>query len=598
MNISRFSPSSRFVLVVCALYGTFALGCVLDDGGNNSGGNNSGGGGNNGGGNNGGGNNGGNNADCVSVVNDDVDFTDDVELCAEVTVERSIRLSNNATLTIKPGTTMTVCADCLIEVGAFGDAATLLAEGTAEEPITIRGVTEEAGFWEALYIRDNATSNSKLSHVVIADAGGNDADAALTLEKGIKLNDLTIEDSDASGFIASEFDDEASNITVRNVADFAGILTGGDAVTFLPLEGSYSEGVSEGAIRVDLATLSDVDVVFSDPGVPYVIAQNIRMSEGGNVTVNAGVTLKMGVDTYIEAGAFGDAAALVVAGTSEAPVVFEGAVAEAGFWDGIYVRDSATSATSFEHMVLRHGGGQDNACLNLDTDVDVKNVTIEACETAGFTVGDVGFGEDSEALTVTGVEGPAGTASWSGALTIPRGGSFTGNDDDEIRVTAPGNGAASGNLPLLDVPYLALANWRITSDASITIDPGVEIKFGPDNYIEVGAFGSAATFVAVGASNERIVFTGADASAGTWAGIYLRNSVTSNTRLDFIEVNYGGTDSDANLTVDADVEVTNSIFSNSAGYGIIVGESAGTNDYAATNTFTNNALGEIDDRRN
>jgi hypothetical protein len=587
MNTSRasFSPTTRFVLTVGAIYGALSLGCVLDD--NPDGDNNNPGGG-------GGGDN--NNPTCVGVVDGSTDFTEDVELCEDVTVNGNIRLSNNASLTIKPGTTLTMCADCYIEVGAFSQAATILAEGTAEAPITIKGATEEAGFWDAIYIQENTTSNSTLTHVVIQDGGGNGADAALEVFKDITLDNVTIRDSDSSGFLATGLSDDSTALVVEGVAGWAGVLRGADAVTNLPLDGTYTEGIGEGAFRVELDGVSGEDVVFSDAGLPYFVQRNIRVSDGGSVTVGEGVTLQMNVDTYIEVGAFGQAASFNVEGTSAAPVVIEGAAQEPGFWDGIYVNDSTTSASAFDHLTIRHGGGGTGPCLTLDKDIDVKNTTIEACETAGFSVSDAGFGDGSEVLTVTGVEGPAGLASWPGALTIPKGGAFTGNDDDEIRVNREGN--SSGNLPALGVPYVATANWRLSDGAEVTIDPGVEIQFGPDAYIEIGAFGQAATFVAAGAQNEPIIFTGADASAGTWQGIFVNDSASTASRFDFVQVSFGGDAGGANLEMDADVEVTNSVFSDSLGYGIIVGATAGSRDYAATNTFSNNAAGDIDDRRN
>ncbi len=594
MNISQASMSSttRFVLTMGAIYGALSLGCVLDD-------NNEPGEDNNPTTNNPTTNNPTTNnptgGDCNQVLDASFEFGSDTTVCGNVTVTSNVRLQDSESLTILPGTTVTMCVDCYIEVGAFGNAATLRAVGTAEKPIVFKGSTEEAGFWDGIYFKGNATSNSTLEYVTIKDAGSDEA--ALYVDRAIALKHITIKDSASSGLEAIELDEDSIDLNVESVEKWAAVLTGAEAVTNLPVDGDLTRNIGEGSIRVDAANADGKVLRFKDAGIPYFIGTNIRLVADETMVVEAGVTLEMGVDMYIEIGAFGNAATLNVEGTSANPVVIEGATAEAGFWDGLYVKPTATGASSIDYLTVRHGGGSDSACVNIERDITIKNLSIEVCETAGFEVGDAGFGSGSEAISVSGVEGSSGIASWNGALTIPKGGDFTGNESDEIAISG-GSADTNGTLPSLGVPYVSNSHWRLTNDASITVEPGVEIAFGPDKYIEVGAFGNASTFVAVGSALEPIIFTGTDPSAGSWGGVYLNANVTSSTKLDYVQISYGGTASESNLEIRGVGEVTNCVLSNSAGYGIIIETSSTiTADLSASNTFSGNAEGDINDKR-
>lgn len=85
-------------------------------------------------------------------------------------VMHPVRVDNGAKLTIDPGVEMRVRDGFTLAVGEL-DGGTLRMEGLAERPITLVGVNDRRGTWDAIRLHAKSTGNL-LQHVQLRNAGG------------------------------------------------------------------------------------------------------------------------------------------------------------------------------------------------------------------------------------------------------------------------------------------------------------------------------------------------------------------------------------------------------------------------------------------
>lgn len=117
-------------------------------------------------------------------------------------------------------------------------------------------------------------------------------------------------------------------------------------------------------------------------------------------------------------------------------------------------------------------------------------------------------------------------------------------------------------------PYEAMFIVTVVSDVTLTIEPGVEVRFAPNTRLSVNG-----TLHAMGEAGNEILFTGLTQTPGSWQGIWITaaSGIRSlDNRLRYIIVEYGGAgiSNPANLyTADADIIVRHGIFRNGGGNG-------------------------------
>jgi hypothetical protein len=90
-----------------------------------------------------------------------------------IEIEGSVAVDEGATLTIGPGAQIRVHDGFSLGVGEFA-AATLRIAGTAERPVTIAGLTDRRGTWDAIRLYERARGNV-FEHVNLRNAGGEGA---------------------------------------------------------------------------------------------------------------------------------------------------------------------------------------------------------------------------------------------------------------------------------------------------------------------------------------------------------------------------------------------------------------------------------------
>jgi hypothetical protein len=176
---------------------------------------------------------------------------------------------------------------------------------------------------------------------------------------------------------------------------------------------------------------------------------------------------------------------------------------------------------------------------------------------------------------------------------LPEGGSFTGNDEDEIRVEPAGTELLTGTIPNLGVPYHFVEDLQLIDASDVTIAPGTECIMAGGIQLEVGWNGNEASLHAVGTAEDPIVFSGEQDTAGYWAGIVFTPSATADSELDYVTIANAGAAGSAALRLRREgISVTNTTIRSSAGAGIQKSDTD-TTDYTPTNTFTDVAQGNV-----
>ena len=155
------------------------------------------------------------------------------------------------------------------------------------------------------------------------------------------------------------------------------------------------------------------------------------------------------------------------------------------------------------------------------------------------------------------------------------------------------SGAITTDTTLSASCYNVESSISVSDGATLTIDPGVVIRFGSGHEMTVWDDGRLS---AVGTATEPIVLRGMEAMRGYWGGLRFYHSNSTQNRLEYVAIAHGGGYWDANLVLDgasaapARVSVTNCTLTDSETYGFYFNENAAVGDFGG-NIVTNNTLG-------
>ncbi|MEX1347818.1 MAG: right-handed parallel beta-helix repeat-containing protein, partial [Desulfobacterales bacterium] len=328
-------------------------------------------------------------------------------------------------------------------------------------------------------------------------------------------------------------------------------------------------------------TVASLDYSYhSDPD-----SVRLTIEPGVQIRFNPGTGLIVGIGFHSIAGYYG---ALSVQGTAESPVAFtSNAESPApGDWKGIYFRNEThDAATLLEHCVVEYGGHTQNANIYFaNANPVINNSTIRFSSSDGIYLSNSSPAIDNNTITNNSNYGISGNIYSAGFITDNTlsdngqaainihpsaagrvsGNSGSGNGQDLIRVYG-GELRANSTWVKQELPFgitgdITVSSWDFSDHSNpcsvtLTIEPGVQIRFNPGTGLIVGiTFHSNAGYYgalsAQGTADSPIIFTSNAASPapGDWKGIYFRNEThDSATLLEHCIVEYGGHTNNANL---------------------------------------------------
>ncbi|MBN1425167.1 right-handed parallel beta-helix repeat-containing protein, partial [Candidatus Fermentibacteria bacterium] len=169
-----------------------------------------------------------------------------------------------------------------------------------------------------------------------------------------------------------------------------------------------------------------------------------------------------------------------------------------------------TASPTVSDCTISDNVGHGIQCLDTTSDPMVTDCTIQ--DNGGWAV--VTFGGNVK--------------DYTGAMTI------TGNNPDAILVGA--DNTVTGTWPNHGVPYVINGNQSVGNGATLTIEPGCEVRFNGNYELRVDG-----VLIAAGDPSNRITFTSNQPTPapGDWNQLYFVGP-DAGTVLDYCDISYGG----------------------------------------------------------
>jgi len=344
------------------------------------------------------------------------------------------------------------------------------------------------------------------------------------------------------------------------------------------------------------------DTTLSHPC--YEVTGLVEVTDGATLTIEPGVTLEFGEEVQMTVSN----GSLVAVGTADEPITFTGMESTRGYWGGLRFSNSSSTSNALHYVTIEYGGGYWDANLVVTSGatsackVAVSDCTLRESGMYGFLI----EGYDTTVSTfanntITGNAMGAGKIDAEFVGDLDDSSTYTGNDEDIVWIFA-GTVETDQTWPAIDVPYYVDTTIGLYITADLAISPGATLKFeDKDERVYVAPAGS---LYAVGTAANPITLTGATLTAGSWGGVRYDGTQSASNRLEYVKILYGGGYYYGNLDLAAssqhrlEITVGDCTFSHSSKWGVSIVQQyvTVTGDIAADNTFSDNALGDVDYR--
>jgi hypothetical protein len=549
----------------------FSLACTSDDDTNNG---------------NNGSNNGSNNGGNGSNITVSGTIEGETTWKGTVTLKGSVEVTGG-TLTIEPGTTIIMCATCTLDIGWNNSATALVAQGTADKPITIKGATAGKGFWGKVLVGSSVASTG-MSHVIIDGAGNGEALASLEVSSSIGLTDVVVRNGAAAGVMLYKVK-AGGTIAVEQVDGHVGIISD-QSVQNMPA--FTSTGAGKNSIYIKGNDWSADEIVLKDQGIPYYINDDVDQTNG-SVIIEAGTKFEMAAGSSLEFGWNSSATSVQMNGTAEKPISFEGVVDEAGSWDGITIGSKVNSNSKLSHVELTHGGSDDYGALYVGSKVLLEDVTLRKSLSYGLDVSSEGLKAGSARVSAHDTKGYPVRINGGALLDMPADGTFTNNTESYVLVQGNEFNGQQGTLRALEIPYYLSETLQLDKGANWTIEAGSKLVFGPDKFLEVGWNSDVATLKVEGSEGKPVTFESKDGSDTLWGGIHIEGQVTSDSAIRYATIRHTGAEGTPAIRLKKKISIEKSVIEGTKGNGIELLGSTQDDETYLNDLSSNNSFSDI-----
>ena len=509
----------------------------------------------------------------------------------------SVTVNQGITLTIQPGVTVKACNTCVLDIWG-----TLSAVGTSASPIafTSSSASPTPGIWAGIHFAWTSASN-QMTWATVTWGGGANGGAISIDSVTPQLSNVTVTSSGAAGIYVTgsgtgptgpTIDSSAISSSATYGINLVNAATAAITNTTLSNNGSYAIGAdvntnvngltsitatgngggTKNGIEQRGGNLTGTRTMHTSGGVlAWFVTGNLTVYSG-TLTIDSGVTVKFssGVELWV-------GAQLTAIGTSASPITFTSANASPapGAWADIHFAYNSSTSSRISYANISYGGAANGGSVTIDSITpQLDHLTISSSSTAGIYVTGGGTGPtiDSSTITGSGTYGINLTNAATAIITntaLNSNGSYAIGADVNTNVngltsmTAASNGGGAkngieqrgGNLTGGRTFHTSggVLAWFVTGNltvysSTLTIDPGVTVKFSPGVELWVGS-----QLIANGTSASPITFTSASATpaAGDWADIHFAWNSSPSSRLSYATVSYGGSANGGAVTVDS-----------------------------------------------
>ncbi|MEZ0606950.1 PKD domain-containing protein [Fibrella sp. WM1] len=342
-----------------------------------------------------------------------------------------------------------------------------------------------------------------------------------------------------------------------------------------------------------------------NPDLPdYIVTKSIDVTN--ELTINPGVVIAFERDVRMNVN---DGGGLLIAkGTAQQRIKLVGVQKTKGYWVGIALY-SGSNANSLEYVDVMHAGSRPlysttKAALYMSggskAQIALKNTQFAQNDGYGVYVYEGGILREFQENAFSGQTEAGILLDAANVAKLDYASTFKGNNGRDVVEITPS--AITGAQEVVWPGFADKAAYRLTGDLSVNagfkLNPGVTLEMNRDATILVNTSGYLS---AKGTDTEKVIFTGANRTAGYWRGIICYSANNKNA-LDNAEVSHAGSiaivsGKKANVAIygtRAAMSITKTRISNSGGYGVFVSYGASANtDLNTANTFTSNASDNV-----
>jgi hypothetical protein len=297
-----------------------------------------------------------------------------------------------------------------------------------------------------------------------------------------------------------------------------------------------------------------VDAAITDAqtwsGTVYVAGEVTAASEA-LLTIEPGTQVIMAQDARLDFATNANAT-LDASGTLAKPVKFCGEVKRAGSWAGLALGATAEAASRLENVVISDAGKAEEAALTLEGAAMLHAVAV--MNAAGDGIHAVDFAENSAEVSVRGSAGASVVLTADDALAhFPSEVTLSGNGDDRVRLRFD---ELSLDATLsTDVAYVQEGSLAVKGGAVLTMEAGVEYDMDSDASLEIGVGGEQATAFFLGTENAKVTISGSNETSGSWQGIVIGDTASSESFLANVEIRHAGGGEHAALEIDSAITI-------------------------------------------
>jgi hypothetical protein len=281
----------------------------------------------------------------------------------------------------------------------------------------------------------------------------------------------------------------------------------------------------------------NIDTTWTITNSPYVVcASQATVLAGVKLTIDPGVRIEF--DTSGKLNVEGELSAM---GTPSQPITFTGSTTTPGLWGGIMVHQYSPqpAIANLDWVTLEFGGFDNVTGAQLYIDNGVVTMTHSIVKDGGGN-GVYVNGDLHPQITHTLFQGNARDAiRMVGARSDLRFQNLmaVGNNLDVIRIGGYSDMQGEHIWQNAGIPYLFVGSAGNQTGDLLTIEPGALVQFGSNAGLYIGG-----SLEVVGLPGQSITFTGQTATPGSWNGIYLEGTASSDAmaRFEYATIEYGG----------------------------------------------------------